>query len=119
MYSSKLLDHFQHPRNAGELPDADIRVEVENPACGDILRLAVKVADGRISEIRFKAKGCVPAMACASALTELVRGKTLAETRALSRDDVIQAVGGVPEASTHAGHLAIEALTAVLRKLQK
>ena len=119
MYSSKLLDHFQHPRNAGELPEADIRVEVENPACGDILRLAVKIADGRISEIRFKAKGCVPAMGCASALTELVRGKTLAETRALSRDDVIQAVGGVPEASTHAGHLAIEALTAVLRKLQK
>jgi nitrogen fixation NifU-like protein len=119
MYSSKLLDHFQHPRNAGELPDADIRVEVENPACGDILRLAVKVADGRISEIRFKAKGCVPAMACASALTELVRGKTLAETRTLSRDDVIQAVGGVPEASTHAGHLAIDALTAALRKLQK
>ena len=73
MYSSKLLDHFQHPRNAGELPDADIRVEVENPACGDILRLAVKVADGRISEIRFKAKGCVPAMACASALTAVLR----------------------------------------------
>ena len=119
MYSSKLLDHFQHPRNAGELPDADVSVEVENPACGDILRLSMKVAEGRVSEIRFKAKGCVPAMACGSALTELVRGKTLAETRALRRDDVIHAVGGVPEASAHAGYLAIDALTAALRKLQK
>jgi nitrogen fixation protein NifU and related proteins len=119
MYSLQLLDHFQHPRNAGEVPDADVSVEVANPACGDILRLTMKVADGRVTEIRFKAKGCVPAMACGSALTELVRGKTLAETRALGREDLIQSVGGVPEASTHAGHLAIDALKAALRKLPK
>ncbi|PYX83192.1 MAG: iron-sulfur cluster assembly scaffold protein [Acidobacteria bacterium] len=119
MYSPKLLDHFQHPRNAGEVPDADAGVEVANPACGDILRLTMKVVDGRVTEIRFKAKGCVPAMACGSALTELVGGKTLAETRALRREDVIQAVGGVPEASTHAGQLAIDALSAALQRLQK
>jgi nitrogen fixation NifU-like protein len=119
MYSPKLLDHFQHPRNAGEVPDADVSVEVTNPACGDILRLTMKVADGRVTEIRFKAKGCVSAMACGSALTELVRGKNLAETRALGREDVIQAVGGLPEASTHAGHLAIDALRAALQRLQE
>ncbi|HKN31643.1 MAG TPA: iron-sulfur cluster assembly scaffold protein [Terriglobales bacterium] len=119
MWSPKLLDHFQHPRNAGDLTDADVSVEVANPACGDILRLTMKVADGRIAEIRFKAKGCVPAMACGSALTELVCGKTLSEISTLRREDVVEIVGGVPEASTHAGQLAIDALAAALRKLQK
>ena len=63
---------FQNPRNPGEVPDADATAEIENPACGDVLRLSLKIESGRIAEIRFKAKGCVPSMACASALTELV-----------------------------------------------
>ena len=71
MYSPQLLDHFEHPRNAGELADADARVRVENPACGDILELAVKVEGNCIQEIRFLAKGCVPAMACGSLITEM------------------------------------------------
>ena len=81
MYSSQLLDHFEHPRNSGELPDADAQVRIENPACGDILELAIKVDAGRIGEIRFRAKGCVPAMACASAMTELAKGKSLARSQ--------------------------------------
>ncbi len=88
MYSSELLDHFQHPRNAGELPDATARARIENPACGDVLELAVRIADGRITDIRFRAKGCVPAMACASALTELAKGKSLEQARAITRADV-------------------------------
>ena len=72
MYSQQVLDHFQHPRNAGDLPDADVTAEVENPACGDILRLAANVQDGRLQEVRFKARGCVAAVAAASALTELL-----------------------------------------------
>jgi nitrogen fixation NifU-like protein len=71
MYSARLLDHFQNPRNPGEIPGADATAEIENPACGDVLRLTLKIKAGRIAEIRFKAKGCVPSMACASALTEL------------------------------------------------
>ncbi len=119
MYSPELLDHFEHPRNAGDLAGTDASVQLENPACGDVLRLSVKVADGRIADIRFKAKGCVPAMACGSALTELVRGRTVAEAGELSPDDVVRAVGGLPAASAHASHLAIDALRQVLRKLSR
>jgi nitrogen fixation NifU-like protein len=119
MYSAQLLDHFQNPRNPGEVPDADAMAEIENPACGDVLRLTLKIKSGRIAEIRFKAKGCVPSMACASALTELVDGQTLGETRALKRDTLIAAVGGLPQASTHAAQLALDALRAALNQFQR
>jgi nitrogen fixation NifU-like protein len=118
MYSAQLLDHFQNPRNPGEVLDADATAEIENPACGDVLRLTLRITSGRIAEIRFKAKGCVPSMACASALTELVAGKTLDESRVLQRDRLIAAVGGLPQASTHAAQLALDALSAALRQLK-
>src|SRR5208282_5232752 len=92
MYSAQLLDHFQNPRNAGEIADADAVVEIENPACGDVLRLSLKSGEGRIMEARFKAKGCVAAIACGSVLTELVAGKTLNEARNLQREEVSTAV---------------------------
>jgi nitrogen fixation NifU-like protein len=117
MYSVQLLDHFQNPRNPGEVSDADAVVEIENPACGDVVRLSLKVEAGRIAQVRFKAKGCVPSMACASALTELVNGQPLEETRTLQRDTLIAAVGGLPQASTHAAQLALDALQAALNKL--
>jgi len=115
MYSAELLDHFEHPRNAGELPGATSRARIENPACGDVLELAVKIAAGRIEDIRFRAKGCVPAMACASAVTELAKGKSLPQARALDKQDVVAAVGSLPPASGHAAQLAIDALRAVLQ----
>jgi nitrogen fixation NifU-like protein len=117
MYSAQLLDYFQNPRNPGDVPDADAMAEIENPACGDVLRLTLKIKSGRIAAIRFKAKGCVPSMACASALTELVTGQTLGETRALKRDALIAAVGGLPQASNHAAQLALDALQAALNQL--
>ena len=119
MYSPQLLDHFEHPRNAGEVSNPDATVQIENPACGDILKLTLRVENGHIVEIRFRAKGCVPAMACGSLLTELVRGKTLDEARALRREELVQAIGGLPEASGHASHLAIDALAAGLAKLAR
>ncbi|MGB6676900.1 MAG: iron-sulfur cluster assembly scaffold protein [Terriglobales bacterium] len=118
MYSRELLDHFEHPRNAGDVVNADATVQVENPACGDILKLSLKVADGYIAEIRFLAKGCVPAMACGSALTELVRGKTIEAARGLRREDLVQVVGGLPETSIHASHLAMDALAAALKQIK-
>lgn len=118
MYSAQLLDHFQNPRNVGDVADADASVEIENPVCGDVIRLSLKVRDGMITEIRFKAKGCVPAMACGSALTELVQDKTVADVRLLKRDDLIKAVGSLPNASTHAAQLALDALSAALAKLK-
>lgn len=119
MYSVRLLDHFEHPRNAGEVPEADACVRVENPACGDILELSVKLQDGCISEIRYLAKGCVPAMACGSLITELASGKTLVEARAIQREQIVQAIGGLPEASGHAAQLAIDALRAVVEKASR
>ena len=102
MYSAQLLDHFEHPRNSGELSGADAQVRIENPVCGDILELAVKMQAGRIAEIRFRAKGCVPTMACASMMTELALGKSAPEAKAISKQDIVRAVGGVPAASGHA-----------------
>jgi nitrogen fixation protein NifU and related proteins len=117
MYSAQLLDHFQNPRNTGDIAGADAVAEMENPVCGDVLRLSVKIDSGRIAEIRFKAKGCVPTMACASALTELAQGKTVTEARALERNLLIAAVGDLPQASTHAAQLALDTLSAALEKL--
>jgi nitrogen fixation NifU-like protein len=119
MYSTEVLDHFEHPRNAGAIANADASARIENPACGDILELTLKVDGDRIAEIRFRVKGCVAAMACGSALTELVRGKSTDEARKLSREELLHAVGGLPQASSHASHLAMDALQAVLQQLSK
>ena len=117
MYSPEVLDHFQNPRNAGEVLSPDASVQLENPACGDVLKLTLKLDGERISDIRFRAKGCVPAMACGSAVTELVKGKTVEEARRVSREELVLKVGGLPEASTHAGHLAVDTLRALLKRL--
>ena len=119
MYSPLLLDHFEHPRNAGELADADARVRVENPACGDILELAAKVEAGKVSEVRFRAKGCVPAMACGSLITEMTVGKTIAEAGLLRADAVVAMAGGLPEASGHAAQLAVDALHALVEAIKR
>ena len=118
MYSQQLLDHFQNPRNAGDLSDADATVELENPVCGDVIRLSLRLQDGRIGAIRFKAKGCVPAMACGSALTEIVLGKTPLEASKLGREDLTLAVGGLPQASSHAAQLALDALSSLLAQIK-
>jgi nitrogen fixation NifU-like protein len=117
MYSPQLLDHFEHPRNAGELANADAQVRVENPACGDILELSANVRDGKIAEIRFKAKGCVPAMACGSLITEMAKGRSLAEAAAISREEVVERIEGLPAASGHAAQLAVDALQALLKNV--
>lgn len=118
MYSPQVLDHFQHPRNTGEVKNPDASVQIENPACGDVLKLTLRVTCGRIEEIRFLAQGCVPAMACASQLTELVQGRTIVEASQLRREELVRALGGLPPASTHASHLAIDTLGAALQKLR-
>ena len=115
MYSAQVLDHFERPRNVGDVPGADASAQLENPACGDILRLSVRIANERVADVRFRAKGCVPAIACASLLTELVRGRTLAETKMLRREELLEAIGGLPQESMHASHLAIDTLAAVFK----
>ena len=119
MYSPKLLDHFEHPRNVGEIAGADASVRVENPACGDIMQLALKLADGRIAEARYRTRGCVASIACGSALSEMLIGTTPAEAAALTHEAVVEAVGGLPSESMHASHLAIDALRVALKQLPR
>lgn len=116
MYSPQLLAQFENARFVGDLPGADVSVQVENPACGDILRLSLKVDGGRITDARFRARGCVAAIACGSQLCEMLVGKSAAEARTLGREQIVSALGGLPEASTHASHLAIDSLRAALQK---
>lgn len=119
MYSPQVLDHFEHPRNPGLVNTPDATAMVENPVCGDVLKLTARVSQDRIVEIKFLAKGCVPAMACASAVAEFLEGKTLTAAAELRTEDLVLKLGGLPEASTHASHLAMDALALLLRNAIK
>jgi nitrogen fixation protein NifU and related proteins len=117
MYSAEVLEHFQNPCNVGDLAEAGVAVELQNPACGDILRLSAKMAHGRVAAVRFRAKGCVPAIACGSRITEMMQDRSLDELRTLTREELVESLGGLPAASIHASHLAMDALNALLKKL--
>ena len=117
MFSEALLDHFRHPRNVGELPDATASVEVSNPVCGDILKLAARVEDGRITQARFLCRGCTTAIACASLLTELLQRKRVSEARSVTAQHLSQALGDLPPATYHGAQLAADALAALLAEL--
>ena len=108
MYSDVLLDRFRNPRNVGELDPPAVTVEVENPACGDILRLSARFADGKIVEVRYKVRGCTASIASGSALTEWMSGKTRAELAALLAAEVEAAVGGLIPESKHAAVLCVD-----------
>jgi nitrogen fixation NifU-like protein len=118
VYSPQVLDHFEHPRNSGELPGASARTQVENPVCGDILELALKLQEGIITEARFRARGCVASVACASKLTELLTGKSVAETGQIGRELLMDSLGGLPPASSHAADLALDALSTLMIELK-
>ena len=119
MYSQQVLEHFEHPRNVGEVENANARAHLDNPACGDMMALSLRVSDGRIEEIRYRAKGCVPAIACGSMLTELIAGQTIEDAHKLRRIDLVMRLGGLPTASLHASHLAIDVLAKALGQLAK
>jgi nitrogen fixation protein NifU and related proteins len=118
MYSEAVLDHFQNPRNAGTLDAPATTISVENPVCGDILELSVRIDGGRIAEARFRTRGCVTALACSSLLTELLRGKTPAEARTITSEQISDALGGLPPATMHGAQLARDAVQAMLAKLK-
>ena len=117
MYSAAVLEHSAHPRNFGELPDATNTVEATNPVCGDELRLAVRVEDGRIAVARFYSRGCKAAIASASLLTELLTGKRIEEIHDITAEQISQALGGLPAATRHGSQLAEDALDALLDQL--
>ena len=114
MYSQRLLDHFQNPRNVGELDPPAVTVEVTNPACGDILRLAVRFEGEVAAEARYKTRGCTASIAAGSALTEWIAGKTRAELARLTPALLEEAVGGLEPESKHAAALCVDGVRAVL-----
>ena len=117
MYPEKLLEHYQHPRNVGELGPPAVTVEVANPACGDILRLSARFEGDRVAEARYKVRGCTASIAAGSALTEWMTGKTRAQLAAFEGSIVDAAVGGLPPASGHAAALCAEGVKVLLRRL--
>ncbi len=114
MYTPDVLDHFRHPRNTGIVEGATARGRAENPGCGDEVELTLRLEGRRIAEIRFRAQGCVPTIACASRLTELVRERSAADAIGIDAAALAAALGGLPQASGHAAKLAIQALRAAL-----
>jgi nitrogen fixation protein NifU and related proteins len=118
MYNATVLDHFRHPRNMGDLEAPDAVAEVENPACGDRTRLAVRISGGRITAARFRTEGCPAAIAASSITTELIQGKTLEEALSLRDVDVERALGGLPRNKLHCSVLAEDVIRATIEEYQ-
>ena len=117
MFSEMVLEHFQRPRNAGELAGATAVVEVSNPVCGDVLRLAVIVEAGVVREARFLCRGCTASIASASMLTEKMKGRTTQELKDMHAAEIAAELGGLPPASFHAAQLAEDGLRAIVEKM--
>ncbi len=115
LYSDKVMDHFQHPRNVGKIDDADGIGEVGNAKCGDIMRMYIKVKDGVITDCKFNTFGCGSAIATSSMATELIKGKPISEALELSNKAVVEALDGLPTHKIHCSVLAEEAVRAAVK----
>ena len=115
-YSEKLLDYFQHPRCVGEIPEADAVAEVSNPVCGDVMKLWVKIRDGRVADAKFKAQGCSAAIATSSYATEMMIGMPVTEARRITKEQIADALGGLPASKLHCSVLASDAIREVLKE---
>lgn len=109
-YSQKVLKHFRHPHNLGKIKDADGTGEVGNLACGDVMKLYIKVSDNKITEVRFETYGCAAAIASSSITTDLVKGKTIEEALAMTNKEVIDSLDGLPPIKIHCSLLSVDAL---------
>ncbi len=119
MYSEKVMDHFQNPRNVGELENPDTVGEVGNPSCGDIIQLFLKIDGEVITDIKFKTFGCGAAVATSSLTTELVKGKTIEEALKISNKDIAEKLGGLPSNKMHCSNLATDALKDAIEKYRE
>ena len=119
LYSEKVMDHFTHPRNVGEIPDADGVGEVGNAVCGDIMKMYLKVKDGIIVDAKFKTFGCGSAIATSSMATEMIKGHSIDEALTLTNKAVVEALGGLPPAKIHCSVLAEEAVKAAIADYYK
>ncbi len=119
MYSRELLDHFDNPRNVGELADADAEAESENPVCGDRLHVWLRIKEGKVERMSWRAEGCAPAIAAASTLSEMVPGLSVPEALVLDRESLTENLGGLPARKSHAAILAISALRQALSNIDR
>jgi len=117
-YSEKVLEHYQNPRNVGEIEDADGVGMVGNPVCGDMMKITIKVQDNRIEDVKFKTFGCGAAIATTSMVTELVKGKTIQEALGVTNQTVVEALDGLPPVKLHCSLLAEEAIKAAIEDYQ-
>jgi nitrogen fixation protein NifU and related proteins len=120
MYSQKVLDHFKNPHNQGELKDADAVGQEGNPVCGDVMKIYIKVENNVITDVKFETLGCAAAIAVSSDLTDMVKGKTLEEALKITKDDVVNDLGGLPPVKVHCSMLGVDALRQAIKnyKLQ-
>ncbi|TAN61592.1 Fe-S cluster assembly scaffold protein NifU [bacterium] len=119
MYSEKVMDHFSNPRNVGEVENANGTGTVGNPACGDIMKLTVKIENDVITDVKFKTFGCGAAIATSSMVTELVKGKALDDAEKISNASVAEALDGLPPVKMHCSNLAADALHAAIEDYKK
>ena len=115
LYTETVMDHFTHPRNVGEIPDADGVGEVGNAKCGDIMKMYLKIKDDRIEDVKFETFGCGSAIASSSKATELIKGKTIEEALAVTNKQVVDALGGLPAYKLHCSVLAEESIKAAVK----
>jgi len=113
-YSAKVMDHFMNPRNVGEIEAADGIGEVGNPACGDMMRLYLKIEEGRVVDAKFRTFGCGAAIASSSMLTEMIKGKTVEEAREITNHSVAEALDGLPAVKIHCSVMAEQAVKSAL-----
>ena len=115
LYTETVMEHFTHPRNVGEIPDADGVGEVGNAKCGDIMKMYLKIKDDRIEDVKFETFGCGSAIASSSMATELIKGKTIEEALAVTNKQVVDALGGLPAYKLHCSVLAEESIKAAVK----
>ena len=115
LYTETVMDHFTHPRNVGEIPDADGVGEVGNAKCGDVMKMYLKIKDDRIEDVKFETFGCGSAIASSSMATELIKGKTIEEALAVTNKQVVDALGGLPTYKLHCSVLAEESIKAAVK----
>lgn len=116
IYSEKVIEHFKHPHNQGVIKNANAIGEVGNPVCGDVMKIYLKINDSIITDVKFETLGCAAAIAVSSALTDMVKGKTIKEALKITKDKIVKDLGGLPPQKVHCSMLGVEALHDAIKK---
>ncbi len=119
MYSDKVIEHFKNPHNQGDMNDADAVGQKGNMACGDVMKIYVKVKDNVISDIKFETFGCAAAIAVTSSLTDMVKGKTIEEALDVTKSDIVDDLGGLPKPKIHCSMLGVDALHEAIKNYKE